>query len=42
MGKLYRQLSLEKPIDIAYTSSANYWNGQERLQLKVRDIKISH
>lgn len=40
MGELYGKLSPEKPIDIAYTIVIDRWNGEERLQLKLRDIKL--
>ncbi len=39
-GKLYSQLSRESVIDIVYTIDMNYWNNTERLQLKLKDIKI--
>ena len=40
MGGLYNQLSPEKPVDIAYNLAADEWNGQRRLELKLKDIKI--
>ncbi|TSC53167.1 MAG: single-stranded-DNA-specific exonuclease [Microgenomates group bacterium LiPW_16] len=39
-GKLFPQLSPETPIDVAYTLSVDEWNGENRLELKIRDIKI--
>lgn len=40
MGSVYSQLSPEKPVRIAYSLSLDKWNGHERLQLKLKDIKI--
>ena len=40
MGELYGKLSLEKPVDIAYTIDMNEWNGSRKLQLKIRDIQL--
>lgn len=40
MGDLYPQLSSGKPIDIAYNLELNEWNGHQKLQLKIRDIKF--
>lgn len=41
-GHLFSQLSPEKPADIAYNLSVDEWNGQKKLQLKIRDIKIEN
>ncbi len=38
MGELYGKLKLGKPIDIAYTIAVDTWNGNHRLQLKLKDI----
>jgi single-stranded-DNA-specific exonuclease len=39
LGKLLSQLSPEKSIDIAYNLSLNEWNGNRKLQLKIKDIR---
>lgn len=39
-GKLASKLSHDKKIDIMYTIEEDTWNGNEKLQLKVRDLKI--
>lgn len=41
MGDLLPELSMTKPIDIAYNFSLDKWNNKERLQLKLKDIKFS-
>ena len=41
LGHLYSKLSPSKPIDIVYTISVDEWNGQRRLQLKIKDVKFS-
>lgn len=38
-GHLPEKLNLAEPVDIAYTLNLNHWNGNEILQLKIRDIK---
>ncbi|MBI4129678.1 single-stranded-DNA-specific exonuclease RecJ [Candidatus Roizmanbacteria bacterium] len=38
-GELYAQLSPDKPISIAYSLSANEWNGNTSLQLKLKDLQ---
>jgi len=38
MGNLIGKLT--KPIDIAYTIDMNVWNGNKKLQLKIKDILI--
>lgn len=40
MGENFSKLSPDKPVDIAYTIDLNTWNGKEKLQLKLKDIKI--
>lgn len=37
-GNLYGQLKPGRPVDIAYTIDLDTWNGNKRLQLKIRDI----
>lgn len=40
MGDLFSKLSPDQRIDIAYTLSVDEWNGNKRLELKIKDIKI--
>ncbi len=40
LGDFYNQLSQEKPVDIAYELILNEWNGQKKLELRLKDIKI--
>ena len=40
MAEHYAQLQLGNPVDIAYTVDINEWNGNKKLQLKVRDIQF--
>ena len=40
MGDFYSKLSIEKPIELAYNLSLNEWNGQSKLQLKLKDVKV--
>lgn len=42
MAEFYVQLKSGASIDIAYTIDMNEWNGNRKLQLKVRDIQISN
>ena len=39
-GYLFEKLSPTDPVDIAFHLDLNKWNGNEILQMKVRDIKI--
>jgi single-stranded-DNA-specific exonuclease len=39
MGEIFSQLSPERRVDIAYNLLLNEWQGQKRLQLKIKDIK---
>jgi len=41
LGELLSQLSPEKTIDIVYNLSLNEWNGNRKLQLKIKDIKTT-
>lgn len=40
-GHLFNQLSPDSKIDVAYTLSVDEWNGDKRLELKIRDIKFT-
>jgi single-stranded-DNA-specific exonuclease len=40
LGKYLTKISPDKPVDVVYNLEENYWNGNVRLQLKVKDIKI--
>ncbi|OGV88600.1 single-stranded-DNA-specific exonuclease RecJ [Microgenomates group bacterium RBG_19FT_COMBO_39_10] len=39
-GELLPQLSTKQPVDLAYNLFLNQWNGLQRLELKIKDIKI--
>lgn len=39
-GHLYPQLAAAKFVDIAYNLELNEWNGNKKLQLKIKDIKF--
>lgn len=39
-GNLYGELRPDRIIDIAYSLDMNHWNGNSRLQLKIKDIKL--
>ena len=41
LGKLFSQLSSGKTIDIVYNLTVNDWNGNQGLQLKIKDIKMT-
>lgn len=38
LGNLYGELKPGKPIDVAYSLDMNIWNGERKLQLKIKDI----
>ncbi len=38
MGSLYKTIKIGALVDIAYTVDINTWNGNRRLQLKLKDI----
>lgn len=40
LGSLYSQLKPDHPVDIAYTIDLDTWNGNKRLQLKIKDIHL--
>ncbi|MEK7182733.1 MAG: single-stranded-DNA-specific exonuclease RecJ [Patescibacteria group bacterium] len=42
MGNLYSKLSPDAPIDTAYTVVIDTWNGDRRIQLKLKDIKFGN
>lgn len=39
-GGLYGKLKPDTPVDIAYTVDMNVWNGNKKMQLKIKDIQI--
>ena len=39
MGELATRLKIGSKIDVAYSLDENTWNGETKLQLKVKDIK---
>lgn len=39
-GSLYGKIKSDVSIDIAYTIDMNIWNGNSRLQLKIKDIHL--
>lgn len=39
-GNLAKQLSVGETIDICFTIEKNVWNGNEQLELKIKDIKL--
>ncbi|MBI4066604.1 single-stranded-DNA-specific exonuclease RecJ, partial [Candidatus Gottesmanbacteria bacterium] len=39
LGHLYSQLQSHATLDLAYTIALDTWNGNSRLQLKIRDIQ---
>jgi single-stranded-DNA-specific exonuclease len=41
MAEIFPQLRPGARIDIAYSLSLNQWNGEKRLELKIKDIKTS-
>lgn len=40
LADFYSLLIPDKPIDIAYTIDMNQWNGNRKLQLKIKDIHV--
>lgn len=41
MGAMAAELAYGSQVDVAYTVDRNVWNGSTKLQLKVKDIRIS-
>jgi len=41
MGEFYSKLSTDKPVDLAYNLFVNEWNGQRKLQLRLKDIGLN-
>ena len=39
-GTLYKSLTPAQSLDIAYSISEDTWNAKEKIQLKIKDIKI--
>lgn len=39
MGEYYGKLRPDTPVDIAYSIDMNVWNGNKKLQLKIKDIR---
>lgn len=42
MGEILPQLSPEKRVDLVYNLVSDQWNGQKKLQLKIKDLKFTH
>jgi len=40
MGDWYEKIPVGTNVDVAYTIENNVWNGQESLQLKLKDLKL--
>jgi single-stranded-DNA-specific exonuclease len=34
-----RGLSMKTPVDVAFTPELNHWNGYDRIQLRIRDVR---
>lgn len=39
MGQLFPELQKQSTINLAYTITNNIWNGKEKIELKVKDLK---
>ena len=42
LGGRYQELSPEKKMDIVYNLEENLYNGRRSLQLKIKDLRLSH
>lgn len=40
-GMATRAGELEGPVDLAFQASLDTWNGEERVSLKLRDLRVS-
>jgi single-stranded-DNA-specific exonuclease len=40
MGPLYGTLKQGSVVDIVYTIDMNVWNGNRKIQLKIKDVRI--
>ena len=40
VGELFGSIARDSKIDIAYALEENTWNGNKKIQLKIRDIKV--
>jgi len=38
---LERGISSRAPVDLAFTPELNHWNGRDRIQLRIRDVRLS-
>ena len=34
-------LTLNQPVDLAFTPEINHWNGYDRIQLRIRDMRAT-
>jgi single-stranded-DNA-specific exonuclease len=41
LGELYPKMKPDEPIDVVYTVDMNVWNGNKKLQLKIKDIHFA-
>ena len=41
MGELLPELSMAKPVDVAFNLTLNEWNKQKGLQLRLKDIRLN-
>ncbi|MBI4039248.1 single-stranded-DNA-specific exonuclease RecJ [Candidatus Daviesbacteria bacterium] len=41
MGHRINEIKVGGEIDVVYSLAVNFWNNQERLQLKLKDVKVS-
>ncbi len=39
MGERIAELKIDQPVDVAYNISEDSWNGNKRLQIKIKDIR---